>query len=614
MAATSDTPMRITPQLIQDAGRGNLAQLRNLAMGLDRINYTPDVLDAPIAILDDLGLSAIPRPLTPSWATLRVEAFKVLFAALIVLDGLDEKDRKKIASADKLHAWADSLVTSVHVCVTCAPVVYQADELGEFFCSVALSILACLDLDKRISKKLLSSREIVESVLIIWSYPRTDAPHQLYHGWNGHSSSDSCEIQMTMQSLVEDAISLEILSDVLLESAQRLQRFAYSTCARIEQLGKLYRVLGVDAMDIQEAYVALSDTVDALVANPAIYPLMRKAQYLGSFAFVVESISDALPEDDALRLALHLLQRATSPLGNPIQSLQDAFSGGLFPVIAKALAGCTSEQRVALEQLFCRLGAYSCHPRVLRILQRSLTTIPPHLVRQISQRPLVGRRWSSLVSIINNMSSILQVHANQKGSKICDNDVEHSEASWSSKACSQCHLVVYCSSACQKQDWSRRHRDECSVMQNTFHRRQQQEFRYSQETRRFHLGFIQDIFRKQHRELEATPDGLSYNDSVVIVDVRSCKDARMHVIRRYPLFAHLEARIVGDCPALEARASALIAKLRGTTRPNTRVLLEMEIAWNARRGIALLVEMMKTGAGEWEPRSSVVRLEKISEK
>ncbi|KAH6880321.1 hypothetical protein BKA70DRAFT_1238885 [Coprinopsis sp. MPI-PUGE-AT-0042] len=158
---------------------------------------------------------------------------------------------------------------------------------------------------------------------------------------------------------------------------------------------------------------------------------------------------DALLEDDALRLALHLLQHATSPLGNPIQSLQDAYGGDLLPVITKALAGCTSDQKVALERLLCRLGAYSCHPQVLRMFQRSLSTIPLDLVHKIPQRPLVGR-----------------LHAKENG-------------------------------------W--------------------------------------------------------------------------------------------------------------TTRPNIRVPLEMEIAWNTRNGIALLVEMIKMNAGEWEPRSSVIRLEKIGE-
>ncbi|KAH6902273.1 hypothetical protein BKA70DRAFT_1229304 [Coprinopsis sp. MPI-PUGE-AT-0042] len=80
--------------------------------------------------------------------------------------------------------------------------------------------------------------------------------------------------------------------------------------------------------------------------NPAIHTLLRKSQYLGSFAVVLESNSDAFPEDNALSLASHLLQRATSPLGIPTQSFQDAFSGELFPAIAKALVGRTSEQKL----------------------------------------------------------------------------------------------------------------------------------------------------------------------------------------------------------------------------------------------------------------------------
>ena len=102
---------------------------------------------------------------------------------------------------------------------------------------------------------------------------------------------------------------------------------------------------------------------------------------------------------------------------------------------------------------------------------------------------------------------------------------------------------------------------------------------------------------------------MSHNNSVVIHDARSCSDDSMQVIRKLPLSLQVEARIVSDCPMMETRSLALISRLKETTQPSIRMLVETETGWDATREIALLVEAIRNGDDEWVPVSSVIRVE-----
>jgi hypothetical protein len=110
-------------------------------------------------------------------------------------------------------------------------------------------------------------------------------------------------------------------------------------------------------------------------------------------------------------------------------------------------------------------------------------------------------------------------------------------------------------------------------------------------------------FEPQFRSLHpATPS----RDFIVILDARSGMEPNMHIVLR-PIEKHLERMIVGDCPPLEGRAVDLISEFRATPRPD-RLLLEMQIPWSAKRGIALLVELKKVD-GNWVSGRSVARFE-----
>ena len=152
----------------------------------------------------------------------------------------------------------------------------------------------------------------------------------------------------------------------------------------------------------------------------------------------------------------------------------------------------------------------------------------------------------------------------------------------------------------------------CLSGANAFSARRTEQLVYGQETRRFHISVIQNAVDKTIQELEShnVYDGqqILHNDSIVILDARSCSGARMHTINRFPLARHMEVRIIGDCEPFERRANALLSRLRETTRPNMRMLVEMEIAASSKRGMSLLVEMIRRDE-EWIPSSSVLRVE-----
>jgi hypothetical protein len=96
--------------------------------------------------------------------------------------------------------------------------------------------------------------------------------------------------------------------------------------------------------------------------------------------------------------------------------------------------------------------------------------------------------------------------------------------------------------------------------------------------------------------------------SVVTLDGRTCKDPLMHAFCRVPLPSDLERAAKGDCPALNGRALTLIAGIGAAPADNRPVLVEMKLRWNATKEISIMVKMVATSDGEWEPMCSVVRV------
>jgi MYND finger len=201
---------------------------------------------------------------------------------------------------------------------------------------------------------------------------------------------------------------------------------------------------------------------------------------------------------------------------------------------------------------------------------------------------------------------------------------KHAAVSWTARTCSGCHLVTYCSSVCQRQDWEKRHQDECRVMRRTYIRawrylslrgeshilclgRSTEGFRYGNTSRSFHLAVANHVFIQNLQviatQLLLTETGKPDDNTVVVIDARSCTDAAIQLSLK-PLPEYLEEMPAGDCPTFDARIHALVTRFRAHPNPNAR-LIEMQVAWDISRGINLIAEVKKVNR-RWQMGYSVV--------
>ncbi|KAH6889589.1 hypothetical protein BKA70DRAFT_1329292 [Coprinopsis sp. MPI-PUGE-AT-0042] len=579
----------ISLQILQGARRGDLLQLRALGEAITRKTYSLEVLQALLDLLSDLRLPLPREPRSPlDYLEPRLEALECLRTALTICNELRDNDSRKSLTIQKISGSIDSLITLLRLCLYSAPFVYTT------FASMVSFILSCISLDRTIAKYLLSSPTVIKVILTIWSFPYDEDTDELHDGWEAGESV--CIIQHTMDTIIRDKTGLSV----------ELYRFSSATCTRIQYLGHVGRFEGVDPKNVQLALAISLGNIEILAdSNPTIYASLRSCGYLQSSAAVLKELGDLMPKDDVVEVTLRLFHHATRLNGNPIDAFEDLFEAGLFHVLVKALSGCRPSLKASCHEIFCRLGSFSTHRRLLRTLRASLTSLSPALFKTVSQRPAVRDDWSTFVKGVQSMGELLELQMTTSRSSICDNDIE---------ACSGCRLSVYCSSACQQQDWKKRHQFECPEMRYTSEKRKAVDFRYGLKSRILHLDIARDTVQKHSDKFEpqfqALHPGQPPRDFIVILDARSGLEVSMHIVLR-PISKHLERMIVGDCPPLETRVADIISDFRAAPSTDS-LLLEMQIAWNAKRGIALLMEL-KNKDGQWVSGRSVVRFERLQD-
>jgi hypothetical protein len=114
-----------------------------------------------------------------------------------------------------------------------------------------------------------------------------------------------------------------------------------------------------------------------------------------------------------------------------------------------------------------------------------------------------------------------------------------------------------------------------------------------------HISVLDEQRRKPHGVIP--PEAY-----VIVLDIRSTDDAQMH-IGLASMVNYFQDRIQGDCPQIEDRAHDMVTRYVAKCDPKAR-LVEMQIAWNTERRIAMLIEFRKEGA-DWEIGRSLVRVE-----
>jgi hypothetical protein len=134
--------------------------------------------------------------------------------------------------------------------------------------------------------------------------------------------------------------------------------------------------------------------------------------------------------------------------------------------------------------------------------------------------------------------------------------------------------------------------------------------RYSYDARALHLQMARAVvdahisgLDEQRRTLAKSRPAHAF---IIVLDIRTAIHAQMDIALMSTV-DYLKNRGPGDCPKLEERAGEMLTQYLTKQDPKER-LVEMRIAWNLERGIAMMIGLRKDGA-EWEITGSLVRVE-----
>ncbi|KAH6901589.1 hypothetical protein BKA70DRAFT_1568414 [Coprinopsis sp. MPI-PUGE-AT-0042] len=236
---------------------------------------------------------------------------------------------------------------------------------------------------------------------------------------------------------------------------------------------------------------------------------------------------------------------------------------------------------------------------------RSLWALKPELSQlqfQLSSSSFGTRSsaaaWDALVSAwAFNMKLLMDVYQGPPECPvICDN-LEHPLQSETicteSKTCSACHMVVYCSPACQKNDWETRHRRECRELRQVNLKRSLQGVHYTFKIREFQTHVAAETFRSRFPDIEKQHQRqLRSHHPHEIMTVMDCtSDEGQATVHLSPVREHFSrTRRAGDSPALEERTREIYERLMAKKAPQTR-LVESVIRWDDKWDVVFFLEL-----------------------
>ncbi|KAH6899388.1 hypothetical protein BKA70DRAFT_1527107 [Coprinopsis sp. MPI-PUGE-AT-0042] len=375
-------------KIIDEVARGNSIDLSSLTLQVNVQNFSLAAFEAPVKFLCGWALSK------SSVNNLRLlsalTAFQCLQVMMVICKHLgDEQTTTKAVSS--LYDNLDTILGCFSSLMLLAPRYCETDTVENCFNSLGSFLTTFVSFEKsdRLANLILSSPVVIKAVLFIWSFP--DPNGSLYHGWGGELRG--CIIIETMSMVTSNADGIQSLFDQLLDSPRRLSKFCMALCSRTLQLGHASVKPGISPQDVQTAHSRLWLVTEALIVEPTVYLALRKAGYLRSFAITLKTLHTVLNKDQTIELITELLQRSTISIGNPIRALVEIFEPGILPIMLDGLAGSRLYRGEIGQQLVRRLGTFSYHPRLLRVLRDSISDLLPKHKGLLRQQKAIGQNW-----------------------------------------------------------------------------------------------------------------------------------------------------------------------------------------------------------------------------
>ncbi|KAH6887282.1 hypothetical protein BKA70DRAFT_1443548 [Coprinopsis sp. MPI-PUGE-AT-0042] len=292
---------------------------------------------------------------------------------------------------------------------------------------------------------------------------------------------------------------------------------------------------------------------------------------------------------------------------NPIRNVQKLLDYGYIGVLSEALilSDLTVKDDITNGQhAISSLEGYSYYPRVATSLGNAIKRVSPGRSQALAKLSYVGKHWSHLLQVAHDRG--VELEMTDAHTVLCDNNKHHGRSlQRSSRSCSGCHLVLYCSKERQSNDWTSRHRDECGQMHLVHLDRCASGIHLSQKTRAFHLRSL--LSKKGYDILKNHFATLGGAKVVCVLDFRhstfSSKSRDISAVTLESYIAHCHS---SDCAQIDLRVSEMIKDF--LLNPSTDMcLFEARFLWTKDRVLFLIAEM-DMAHGRAEIKRSVVQI------
>ncbi|KAG2016621.1 hypothetical protein CC2G_009775 [Coprinopsis cinerea AmutBmut pab1-1] len=603
---------RISPAIMARARNGEATAFTEMFSLINTDSYTPEILE--------VALSHLRRDVAPSRVsgsrrvdTLISRALGCVSQCLLFCRATPFEDK----SVDLLMDDLEAITHWLTVCfLECSESSYN--QMQVFMGSNMLYALTSLN--ERLGTGVFGSPSGLRYLHLLWtSRDHKGQPFSEVH------NPIKCSILASMQLCISNPMWRDFFVDFILSSPTILAQFCECLRQRVAQVVQLQRVGGVSASSLCGHTLGLFQLASWLGENSVILKRLQASEYL---RYGVEATTELsrLPQVQLKDKVLLLAQ-----VGAFFPLLPGSSPSALAPILPKLLdilariipqASKDPFGRHTVSGLALGWRGILGYLRVNKAFKEAMDQIPPRILSSSLKLASPIRDWSNLLQDIQFQHSCM-VDFSEDPISLCDNDLhDHDSASpmkTSPKSCSGCHSVVYCTTACQNQDWSTRHRDECAVMNRSYRLRKERNLHRSQHTRAFQVYLAVRMFR---RLCEAGWECRMEMDCPGSVGSKSAiarTGFSLTMIKRI-FFTFDELRRTAsnselDCPAMEARRDTIIADYRSQTGANIR-LLEVIFSWDSITQVVVLAEFRQSSLEpeKWNLHRNVVHIERFKKR
>ncbi|KAF6759563.1 hypothetical protein DFP72DRAFT_136444 [Ephemerocybe angulata] len=388
-----------------------------------------------------------------------------------------------------------------------------APDLRRAYLFHAQLLCSLFDSAPKISAQLLVSSTFLDLVIQIWmAESETGEVFILLEG----TKPEPCPIASLLLKVANFPMGPSMLTHrIIARSPSFASAFAEQSFQRGYQLVEEAQTVG----QLANAAFCLERQMSTMVAllshSSQLHQVFTSEQYIKEYAMNIHSLFEKVPlalqtNSKFIRLFFMLAETLFLLLiddkSRVVHNYRDILSEQLLQHIYRLLPEIPSTDMVSTKiaaYLLKVIGIYIVYPCVFNAaMEGDISEETMDRLKRL-EVPSLKDPWEELSGLIFELFQAigrLEVDTKTGGSSnICDNLLcaRKEESGLKFKQCSKCSSVIYCSSACQRIDWDKLHRDECERARLEHDRHKASQTVYSQDTRIFHTAYLESLYNRR---------------------------------------------------------------------------------------------------------------------